>query len=93
MIFSCLSFDALEFVMWCATEGSVEHEGRPLTVLTAPMAGFYSVPSGQNNPGQKNPEQANPGRTQMRVAYVATPEEMAKIPAVFGALLKKYLAR
>ncbi len=47
------------------------------------MAGFYSVPEGA----------PNPGRTQMRVAYVATPEEMAQIPATFAALLGKYLDR
>lgn len=75
-------FSALDFVMWCASEGAVEKDGRKLTVLTAPMAGFYSVPEGR----------PNPGRTQMRVAYVARPEDMAQIPEVFARLLKKYLA-
>lgn len=76
-------FSALDFVMWCAAEGSVEVDGKPMTVLTAPMAGFYSVPAGA----------PNPGRTQMRVAYVATPERMAMIPGIYARLLKKYLAR
>jgi len=76
-------FRALDFVMWCASEGWVEKDGRKLTVLTAPMAGFYSVPEGA----------PNPGRTQMRVAYVAKPDEMAQIPEAFTALLRKYLAR
>ena len=76
-------FSALDFVMWCASEGSVEVDGKPLTVLTAPMAGFYSVPEGR----------PNPGRTQMRVAYVATPARMAQIPETFAGLLKKYLER
>ena len=75
------NFNALDFVMWCASEGSVEVDGKPLTVLTAPMAGFYSVPAGT----------PNPGRTQMRVAYVVPPEELAKIPDVFVRLLRKYL--
>jgi aspartate aminotransferase len=77
------SFSALDFVMWCASEGSVEVDGKPLTVLTAPMPGFYSVPAGQ----------PNPGRTQMRVAFVATPQKMAQIPAAFAGLLEKYLAK
>ncbi len=77
------SFNALDFVMWCASEGAVEVDGKAMTVLTAPMAGFYSVPAGQ----------PNPGRTQMRVAFVATPERMAMIPGIFARLLQNYLAR
>ena len=76
-------FQALDFVMWCATKGSVKLDGRELTLLTAPMAGFYSVPEGA----------PNPGRTQMRVAYVETPERMTVIPELFAGLLKAYLAR
>ena len=76
-------FSALDFVVWCASEGKVEVDGKPMTVLTAPMAGFYSVPEGQ----------PNPGRTQMRVAYVGTPAEMAQIPPIFAALLKAYLGK
>jgi aspartate aminotransferase len=75
-------FSAVDFVMWCAAEGAVDVDGRSLTVLTAPMAGFYSVPEGA----------PNPGRTQMRVAYVQTPERMAMIPAIFARLLQDYLA-
>jgi aspartate aminotransferase len=77
------SFSALDFVLWCAAEGAVDVDGRPMTVLTAPMAGFHSVPAGQ----------PNPGRTQMRIAYVATPERMAMIPDIFARLLQKYLDR
>jgi aspartate aminotransferase len=73
-------FDALEFVLWCAQKGSVEVDGKAVTVLTAPMAGFYSVPAGA----------PNPGRTQMRLAYVETPERMAKIPAILAELLRIY---
>ncbi|MDO9171465.1 MAG: pyridoxal phosphate-dependent aminotransferase, partial [bacterium] len=72
--------DALDFVLWCASEGKVDVGGRALTVLTAPMAGFYSVPAGE----------PNPGRTQMRVAYVETPERMAMIPELFADLLRQY---
>jgi aspartate aminotransferase len=76
-------FDALEFVLYCAQEGSVEVDGQPMTLLTAPMAGFYSVGQGQ----------ANPGRTQMRIAYVETPERMKLVPELLAGLLKQYLAQ
>jgi aspartate aminotransferase len=76
-------FSALEFVMWCAAEGSVNVDGKSMTVLTAPMSGFYSVPAGA----------PNPGRTQMRVAYVVKPDQMARIPGIFAQLLRKYLAQ
>ncbi len=76
-------FDALHFVLWCASEGSVEVDGKPYTLLVSPMAGFYDVPEGT----------PNPGRTQMRVAYVETPERMALVPDLFLALLTTYLER
>jgi aspartate aminotransferase len=75
-------FDALEFVLWCATQGSVDLDGTPTTLLVAPMAGFYD-----------QPQATNPGRTQMRIAYVDTPENMAKVPRLFAGLLEGYLAR
>lgn len=73
-------FDALEFVLWCAREGKVDVDGRPLTLLVAPMAGFYDAPA-----------EENPGRTQMRIAYVETPERMALVPELFAALLEQYV--
>jgi aspartate aminotransferase len=76
-------FDALEFVLWCAREGVVEVKGERLTLLTAPMAGFYSTKPGQDNPG----------RTQMRIAYVETPARMRLVPDLLAGLLKQYLAR
>jgi aspartate aminotransferase len=77
------SFDALEFVIWCAREGRVLDGGRHLTLLTAPMAGFYSLPPGK----------PNPGRTQMRVAYIERPENMARVPQLLAELLDQYLER
>lgn len=76
-------FDALEFVLFCARTGSVPVEGRPMTLLTAPMAGFYSVEAGV----------PNPGRTQMRIAYVDTPERMKLVPELLTGLLEQYLKR
>jgi len=76
-------FDALEFVVWCAREGRCLVDGRQLTLLTAPMAGFYSLPAGA----------PNPGRTQMRIAYIERPQNMALVPQIFAELLEQYLAR
>lgn len=73
-------FDAMEFVLFCAAKGRVEQDGKALTLLTAPMGGFYDVPKGK----------ANPGRTQMRIAYVEKPEVMARVPGLFAELLAQY---
>ncbi len=77
------TFDGVEFVRWCAREGRCDVDGRALTLLTAPMAGFYSVPAGS----------PNPGRTQLRLAYVLTPDQMKLAPGLLAELLKGYLAR
>lgn len=75
------NFQAAEFVKFCASEGKVNIDGEELTLLVAPMAGFYSVEQNQKNPG----------RTQMRISYVETPENMKKVPILFSELLKQYL--
>ncbi len=75
-------FDALDFVLWCAERGKVDHEGQPVTVLTAPMAGFYAAAPGE----------PNPGKTQMRIAYVEPPAVMAKVPPLFAELFRSYEA-
>lgn len=76
-------FDALAFVIWCARTGCCQVGDRKLTLLTAPMSGFYSLPAGT----------ANPGRTQMRIAYVETPETMRLVPGLLADLLAKYAAQ
>ena len=73
-------FNAMDFVVYCASEGVVEVDGKPMTLLTAPMSGFYSVAEGE----------PNPGRTQMRIAYVEPPERMALVPKLFAELFRKY---
>jgi aspartate aminotransferase len=75
-------FDAMSFVFYCAREGAVELAGKRLTLLVAPMSGFYDLP----------PEE-NPGRTQMRIAYVETPERMKLVPELFKELLRRFLKR
>jgi aspartate aminotransferase len=74
-------FDALEFVLHCAAEGRVEIGGHPYTLLTAPMAEFYDAPDAVGNPG----------RTQMRIAYVETPDRMAMVPDLLAQLLESYV--
>jgi len=70
-------FDANEFVYFCASKGylEIERNGKKekLTLLVAPMTGFYS--SREN--------QENPGKTQMRIAYILTPHEMELVPLLF----------
>ncbi len=77
------NFDASDFVMYCSKEGKVEINGVYYTLLVSPMAGFYSVEKGE----------ANPGKTQMRIAYVATPEEMKLVPKLFKELFNAYITR
>jgi aspartate aminotransferase len=75
-------FDAMDFVKFCASEGAVEVDGKQLTLLTAPMAGFYTPPAGE----------PNPGLTQMRIAYVEPPERMALVPRLFAELFRQFEA-
>ena len=65
-----------------AQEGSVEINGTNKTLLVSPLAEFYSI---------DNNERPNPGRTQMRIAFVETPEQMKLVPKLFSELLKQYL--
>ncbi len=75
-------FDAKDFVLYCATKGKVDVDGKDMTLLVAPMDGFYNVAS----------DQKNPGKTQMRIAYVAKPEEMSLVPKLFTGLFNQYKA-
>lgn len=76
-------FDSIEFVLYCAGQGSVDFEGVETTLLVAPMKGFYDIPEGEHNPG----------KTQFRISYVEAPENMLKVPKLFVELLKKYEAQ
>jgi aspartate aminotransferase len=75
-------FNAADFVRFCASEGSVDVDGESLTLLSAPMAGFYHCAPGEDNPG----------RTQMRIAFVLPPEEMRMVPGLFAELFRQYCA-
>lgn len=76
-------FDAINFVLYCAQEGSVNLNGVETTLLVAPMKGFYDVKAGEKNPGS----------TQFRISFVETPENMAKIPELFVKLLRQFEAQ
>ncbi len=74
-------FDATEFALYCAGEGSVELEGQETALIVAPMKGFYNITE----------DAKNPGRTQFRISFVEPPENMAKVPELFVRLLQQYL--
>ena len=74
-------FNAQDFAMFCAREGSVDLDGEMLTLLVAPMAGFYNTGEGENNPGV----------SQVRIAHVQPPENMKIVPQLFSELLERYL--
>lgn len=76
-------FDSIDFVLYCAGEGSIDVDGVETTLLVAPMKGFYNVDKGEENPGS----------TQFRISFVESPENMAKVPGLFVSLLRKYEAQ
>ncbi|MBU5311100.1 aminotransferase class I/II-fold pyridoxal phosphate-dependent enzyme [Tissierella carlieri] len=76
-------FDSIEFVLYCAGQGSVEMNGVETTLLVAPMKGFYDVENDDDNPG----------KTQFRISFVESPENMDKIPELFVKLLRQYEAQ
>ena len=73
-------FDANEFVLYCSQKGSIDINGKPMTLLCSPMDGFYNIKKGE----------ANPGKTQMRIAYVLQPDEIALVPELFVKLFEEY---
>lgn len=75
-------FDSLEFVMRSVRTGNVAVDGKNYTLLVSPMAEFYDC----------GPGEPNPGRTQMRVAFVETPEKMDLVPRVFAELFRTFIA-
>lgn len=70
-------FDMDDFVMYCATEGFVELDNERLTLLVAPVRGFYKNQNAYAN-------------TQARIACVVSEKEMELVPYLFIELIKKY---
>ena len=73
-------FDATEFVLYCAEQGSVSIDGVDTTLLVSPMDGFYDHQAAADHPW----------KSQFRISYVETPQNLAKIPALFVKLLRQY---
>jgi aspartate aminotransferase len=73
-------FDAMEFVLYCAQKWSVDISWKKHTLLVSPMTWFYKTKVWE----------ANPGLTQMRIAYVDTPENMSLVPELFSKLFQEY---
>ncbi|MCA9390206.1 pyridoxal phosphate-dependent aminotransferase [candidate division WWE3 bacterium] len=73
-------FRSKDFVHFCASEGAVEIDGTSYTLLIAPMVGFYDPDISPNH-----------GNTQMRIAYVESPERMRLVSQLFKELLAQYL--
>ncbi|MFT5232023.1 MAG: aspartate aminotransferase [Candidatus Krumholzibacteriia bacterium] len=73
-------FEAMDFVLYCARQGRVEMGGEELTLLTAPMSGFYNITDGADNPG----------RTQLRIAYVESPAKMRCVPKLLAELFHQF---
>jgi len=71
------SFNAKDFVQFCALKGKVNIEGKDYTLLLAPMAGFYTDPE--------------KGKTQMRVAMVEPMYLIEKMPQLLSELYNSYL--
>lgn len=73
-------FSSHTFVRWCAEKGRYPINGAPHTLLVAPLSGFYA----------RTRQTADASTTQMRLAYVETPERMQRVPELFGGLLERY---
>lgn len=80
-------FDGVSFVTHCAREGRVMLDGQAHTLLLAPMGGFYG------KGGWGHLEGREPARTQLRLAYVESPEAMEIVPRLFAALLEQHRAQ
>jgi len=72
------NFEMGKFVLWCAREGKVKMGEKWMTLLVAPMRGFYGSGS-------------DVGRTQMRIACVESSEKMELVAELLGKLLREYL--
>ena len=74
------NFKSLDFVLFCAQKGKIKIGNEYFTLLVAPMSGFYSTEEGDKNPGD----------TQMRIAYIESPEKMKLIPCLLKSLFLEY---
>lgn len=73
-------FDSLDFVLFCSQRWKVTIDNQEYTLLVSPMSWFYTIQDWEYNPG----------KTQMRIAYVETPEKMSLVPDLFAKLFQEY---
>ncbi len=73
-------FETTEFAMYCAQKGKARVNGVDKTLLIAPMSGCYSP----------RPGAPNLGKTQIRIAFVETPQVLAEVPSLFAQLLRDF---
>lgn len=73
-------FKSVDFVSYCAEHGRVIVDDVPMTLLVAPMVGFYNEVEGQ----------ANPGNTQLRLSFSETVDKLKYIPYLLNELLIDY---
>lgn len=73
------NFNSTDFVLYCAREGAVTLGKEKVTLLTAPMEGFYT-----------GTYKKNPGKTQLRIAFVVPKDEIKFVPAIFAELLEGF---
>lgn len=73
-------FNTSDFVIYCAERGRVFVDGVPMTLLAAPMSGFYN----------RDVDEENPGDTQLRLSFCETAEKSEHIPYLLNVLLKEY---
>jgi aspartate aminotransferase len=71
------SFDATDFVIFCAKYGRVKHGKKYYTILMTPLSGFY--------------KDRKIGKSMVRLSYVDTPDKIKLIPIILGDLLNQYL--
>ena len=76
-------FDGVDFAMWCAEHGSVTLNGNDYTLLMAPLNGFYSGASKEDNPG----------KTQLRISFCESPELLKLAPVLLSTLFRTYEAQ
>lgn len=74
-------FNTSDFVRFLAERGSYTINGKQMTLLVAPMAGFYAA--GLNNPGL----------TQIRLAMVCSDWELTVLPELLVGLYREYLSQ
>ena len=76
-------FDCDDFAIYCAEKGHIMIDGQEYTLLIAPMKGFYSGASPEDNPG----------KTQLRLSFCENPDVLRLAPVLLSKLFREYEAQ